>query len=152
MVAPRRKDRSPPKRLRDRHPVRARAVSLSVLLGMVPVLMPAPPRFCLFSTRTTRFSNRLATKAPNAPAGPPPITTKSYSFVSMLKRAESYGEWTRTKANKQTKSEPQMNADRRRLFSESGAKHGSMPSAAAWDEPEFERVECYQALPRETKR
>src|ERR1700678_22624 len=85
MVASRRKERSTPKRSRDRQPVRARAVSLSVLLGIVPVLMPAPPRFCFFSTKATRLPNRVATQAAVAPAGPPPITTKSYSLVSMIK-------------------------------------------------------------------
>jgi len=62
-------------------PESASAVSRSVLLGIVPVLIPAPPTSRNFSTSTTRFPKIAAVFAPQIPVGPPPITTTSKSSV-----------------------------------------------------------------------
>src|SRR5438045_3429413 len=70
-------ERSTPKSLRERTPESASAVSRKVLLGIVPVLIPAPPISRSFSTSATRLPNILAVFAPEIPAGPPPITTRS---------------------------------------------------------------------------
>src|SRR5436190_23496194 len=81
MVASRRSERSTPKSLRERTPERASAVSRKVLLGIVPVLMPAPPTSWSFSTSATRLPKIPAVFAPLIPAGPPPTTTRSKSLV-----------------------------------------------------------------------
>ena len=47
-VASRRSERSTPKSRRERQPERASAVSRKVLLGIVPVLIPAPPTSRVF--------------------------------------------------------------------------------------------------------
>ena len=52
-VASRRSERSTPKSRRERQPESMSEVSRNVLLGMVPVLMPAPPTSAAFSTRAT---------------------------------------------------------------------------------------------------
>jgi hypothetical protein len=75
------RERSTPKSLRERQPESASAVSCSVLLGIVPVLIPAPPTLPSFSTSATRFPKIAAVLAPQMPAGPPPITTRSKSLV-----------------------------------------------------------------------
>jgi hypothetical protein len=62
-------------------PESASAVSRSVLLGIVPVLIPAPPSSRSFSTSVTRFPKIVAVFAPQIPGGPPPITTPSKSSV-----------------------------------------------------------------------
>src|SRR6266436_4186014 len=80
-VASRRRERSTPKSLRERQPESASAVSRSVLLGIVPVLIPAPPTLPSFSTSATRFPKIAAVLAPQMPAGPPPMTTRSKLLV-----------------------------------------------------------------------
>ena len=55
----------------DRYPARV------VLLGIVPVLIPAPPTSWSLSTSATRLPKIPAVFAPEMPAGPPPITTRS---------------------------------------------------------------------------
>src|SRR5438046_7554303 len=80
-VASRRSERSTPKSLRERMPERASAVSRKVLLGIVPVLIPAPPTSRSFSTSATRLPKIPTVVAPLMPAGPPPITTTSKSLV-----------------------------------------------------------------------
>src|SRR5687767_11896047 len=75
-VASRLSDRSTPKSCLERRPVSARAVSRSVLLGRVPVLMPAPPSSQAFSTSATRLPRKAAPAAALAPAGPPPRTMR----------------------------------------------------------------------------
>src|SRR5205809_6320240 len=80
-VASRRSERSTPKSLRERLPERASAVSRKGLLGIVPVLIPAPPTSRSFSTSATRLPKIPAVVAPLMPAGPPPFTTTSKSLV-----------------------------------------------------------------------
>jgi len=70
-------DRSTPKSWRECHPESASAVSRRVLLGMVPELIPAPPREACRSTSATRPPKIAETLAPTVPAGPPPITRTS---------------------------------------------------------------------------
>src|SRR5262245_38821014 len=50
---------------------------------MVPVLMPAPPRNGERSTSATRLPKYAAWTAPFSPAGPEPMTTRSYSGRSL---------------------------------------------------------------------
>ena len=57
------------------------AISRKVLLGIVPVLIPAPPTSRIFSTSATRSPKIAAVFAPQIPAGPPPITATSKSSV-----------------------------------------------------------------------
>src|ERR1039457_612620 len=76
-------DRSTPVSLRALIPDNARAVSRRVLLGTVPVLIPAPPSSRWLSTRATVLCEALAVAAPTIPAGPPPMIIKSYVLVSV---------------------------------------------------------------------
>src|ERR1039458_3865917 len=76
-------DRSTPVSLRALIPDNARAVSRGVLLGTVPVLIPAPPSSRWLSTRATVLCEALAVAAPTIPAGPPPMIIKSYILVSV---------------------------------------------------------------------
>src|SRR6267154_1713758 len=57
-----------------------------VLLGMVPVLIAAPPITSIFSTSAPRLPNLAAWIAARWPAGPDPIAMMSY--LSMLRLAE----------------------------------------------------------------
>ena len=82
-VASRRSDRSTPYRSRARSPEIASAVSRRVLLGSVPVLVEAPPTNGLFSIIATRLPKSAAAAAPLSPAGPDPITIRSYEIGSM---------------------------------------------------------------------
>src|ERR1700677_584954 len=54
-----------------------------VLEGMVPVLMHTPPTMDRASTTTTRLPNLAAATAARCPAGPEPITTRSYCCALM---------------------------------------------------------------------
>src|SRR5580693_7149429 len=54
-----------------------------VLEGMVPVLMHTPPTMERASTTTTRLPNLAAATAARCPAGPEPITTRSYCCALM---------------------------------------------------------------------
>src|SRR5258708_2009306 len=74
---------STPRILRVRHPLSSSALSRRVLLGMVPVLTPAPPRTPEDSMRATLFPNLPAANAPLVPAGPPPRTIRSKFFTSI---------------------------------------------------------------------
>ncbi len=56
--------------------------SRRVFDGMVPVWMQTPPTISFRSTIATRFPNLAAAIAPFCPAGPDPITTRSYECVS----------------------------------------------------------------------
>src|SRR5215470_1732565 len=82
-VASRRRERSTPKSLRERQPESASVVSRSVLLGIVPVLIPAPPILLSFSTSATRFPKIAAVLAPEIPAGPLPMTMRSKEWLGM---------------------------------------------------------------------
>jgi hypothetical protein len=62
---------------RRRYPVRYRAVSRSVLVGMPAVLTAAPPGAPRRSTTATRFPKYAAWVAAFSPAGPAPMTTRS---------------------------------------------------------------------------
>src|SRR5215211_4675087 len=62
-------------------PEKASAVSRRVLLGMVPVLMAAPPTAGFRSTTATFLPSRAAVLAAAHPAGPAPITTTSNSWT-----------------------------------------------------------------------
>src|SRR5215469_6882515 len=53
-----------------------------VLLGMVPVLIAAPPITSIFSTSAARLPNFVAWMAARWPAGPDPITMRSYLSMS----------------------------------------------------------------------
>ena len=65
-------------RPREDMPVKASALSRSVLEGSVPVLVQAPPRCgARFSTIATRLPDQAACAAPFSPAGPLPMTTRS---------------------------------------------------------------------------
>src|SRR5216684_1311813 len=64
------------------YPERCSTASRMVLLGMVPVLMAAPPITSIFSTSAARLPNLAAWIAARWPAGPDPITIMSY--LSML--------------------------------------------------------------------
>src|ERR1022692_1167922 len=68
-------DRSTPVSLRALIPDNARAVSRRVLLGTVPVLIPAPPSSRWLSTRATVLCEALAVA--------PPMILKSYILVSV---------------------------------------------------------------------
>src|SRR5262245_41067297 len=50
---------------------------------MVPVCTQAPPGAGSASTRATRFLKYAACAAPFSPAGPPPMTTRSYRSSPM---------------------------------------------------------------------
>ncbi len=78
MEASRRNERSTPKSRRECQPESASAVSRSVLLGTVPELMPAPPISASRSINATCAPKIAAVLAPQAPAGPAPITIKSW--------------------------------------------------------------------------
>src|ERR1700687_1432337 len=56
-----------------------------VLLGMVPVLIAVPPTTSSFSISATRLPNLAAWIAARCPAGPGPMTMRSY--FSMTKRS-----------------------------------------------------------------
>src|SRR6188768_2019748 len=99
-VASRRSERSTPKSLRERQPESMSEVSRNVLLGMVPVLMPAPPTSDAFSTRATFLPSSPPAIAPLDPAGPPPRTkrsnfARSVEFIgfSGLGTGSRYEEW-----------------------------------------------------------
>src|SRR5262249_40979678 len=62
------------------------AVSRRVLDGTVPVLTAAPPRTASRSTSRTRLPKYAAWAAPFSPAGPDPITTRSYGDVGIILR------------------------------------------------------------------
>src|SRR6266852_3329674 len=55
-----------------------------VLLGIVPVLMHAPPTMVCFSTTATRFPDFAAWMAARCPPGPEPITTRSYVCIRKI--------------------------------------------------------------------
>src|SRR5215510_10896015 len=57
------------------------APSRTVLVGIPPVLTAMPPGRGCGSTRQTRFPKYAACAAPFSPAGPAPITTRSYFAV-----------------------------------------------------------------------
>src|SRR5215472_10578410 len=61
----------------------ASAVSRRVLLGRVPVLALAPPTRGLRSTIAARLPKAAAAAAALSPAGPEPITIRSYAVGSM---------------------------------------------------------------------
>ena len=63
---------------RWRNPERCSADSRRVLDGMVPVFTHAPPSSGSRSMSATRLPKYAACAAPFSPAGPEPITTKSY--------------------------------------------------------------------------
>src|SRR5207248_903780 len=69
---------------------RASAVSRKVLLGIVPVLIPAPPSSRSFSTSATRLPKSPAVFAPQMPTGPPPITTRSKSLIMHTRHAGTH--------------------------------------------------------------
>src|SRR5262245_43192989 len=83
IVTARRNERSTPWSSRARKPESASAVSRRVLLGSVPVLATAPPSSGLFSTSATRLPKNAAVSAPFSPAGPEPMTIRSYGVGSM---------------------------------------------------------------------
>src|SRR5260221_2084724 len=68
---------------RERYPDRYIAVSRSVLLGRVPVCVPAPPGCAARSVATTRLPKYAACAAAFSPAGPTPITMRSKSSISL---------------------------------------------------------------------
>src|SRR5262245_17744217 len=73
-------------------PERKSALSRSVFDGSVPVLAHAPPSSFCISTSATRLPKYAACAAPFSPAGPLPMTTRSYLscwFWLML------GSWSR---------------------------------------------------------
>src|SRR5438477_3737509 len=53
-----------------------------VLLGIVPVLMATPPTTSSLSTKATCFPNFAAWMAARWPAGPEPMTMRSYFSIS----------------------------------------------------------------------
>src|SRR5437588_6549257 len=63
---------------RWRKPERCSADSRRVLEGMVPVLTEAPPRTTSRSIRATLLPKYAACAAPFSPAGPEPMTMRSY--------------------------------------------------------------------------
>src|SRR5580698_4947862 len=65
-------------------PERARAVSRRVLLGTVPVFAPAPPRSPYRSMSATLAPIDAAVVAPTIPAGPAPITARSYTLCIVI--------------------------------------------------------------------
>src|SRR5258708_14255552 len=67
---------------RERYPERYIAVSRSVLLGRVPVCVPAPPGSAARSIAATRLPKYAACAAAFSPAGPMPITMRSNSSIS----------------------------------------------------------------------
>src|SRR6059058_4173990 len=68
---------------REAMPVSASALSRSVFDGSVPVLLQAPPRCgAAFSIIAVRLPKYAACAAPFSPAGPLPITIKSYIAMS----------------------------------------------------------------------
>src|SRR5438552_17803196 len=68
---------------REAMPVSASALSRSVFEGSVPVLVQAPPRWgAAFSIIAVRLPKYAACAAPFSPAGPLPITIKSYIAMS----------------------------------------------------------------------
>src|SRR5690242_7147742 len=70
----------------------ARAVSRRVLLGRVPVLALAPPTRGLRSTIAARLPKAAAADTALSPAGPEPMTIKSYEVGSirrMIPRPEA---------------------------------------------------------------
>src|SRR5207302_2684556 len=74
-------------------PERCSADSRSVFEGMVPVLTLAPPRTGSRSMMATRLPKYAACAAPFSPAGPEPITIKSYKIgrASGRGRGEMWG-------------------------------------------------------------
>ena len=82
-VASRWSERSTPKSRRERQPLSTSAVSRSVLLGSVPVLMPAPPSIPASSTSAARLPRKPAAAAALVPAGPPPRTMRSKDCSGM---------------------------------------------------------------------
>jgi hypothetical protein len=69
---------APSRKPRWRKPESASADSRSVFEGIVPVLTQAPPRIGSRSMRATLLPNHAACAAPFSPAGPEPITMRSY--------------------------------------------------------------------------
>src|SRR5438105_4324088 len=67
---------------RCRNPERCSADSRSVFDGIVPVLTLAPPRTGSRSTMATRLPKYAACAAPFSPAGPEPMTMRSYIVLS----------------------------------------------------------------------
>ncbi len=61
----------------------ASAVSRRVLLGRVPVLVEAPPTIGLRSMIAARLPNTAAAAEALSPAGPEPITIRSYEVGSI---------------------------------------------------------------------
>ncbi len=62
---------------RERKPERYMEASRRVLLGTVPVCVPAPPGSVARSMATTRLPKYAACAAAFSPAGPVPITMRS---------------------------------------------------------------------------
>src|SRR5947209_2733890 len=77
-------------RPRDIIPVSASALSRMVFDGSVPVLVQAPPLSgAVFSTIATFLSKNAAWAAPFSPAGPLPMTTRSYEVRSIPGKVSS---------------------------------------------------------------
>src|SRR5713101_3291022 len=70
-------------------PERCSAASRMVLLGMVPVLMQAPPITSFFSMTAARLPSLAAWKPARCPPGPEPMTTRSYFCIAVFLDGES---------------------------------------------------------------
>src|ERR1022692_1338506 len=66
-----------------------------VLLGIVPELMHVPPTTSRFSIRATRFPDLAPCMAARCPAGPEPMTIRSYCCIAGLGAHPILTRWPR---------------------------------------------------------